>query len=57
MANDWGLVFTMPYGAPVCVETLRADFANRLEAAGLPPMRLHDLRHSCATLLHEAGVD
>lgn len=55
--NDWGLVFTMPYGAPIGPSTLGADFAVRVKAVGLPPMRLHDMRHSCATLLHEAGVD
>lgn len=55
--NDWGLVFTMPLGAAINPSTLLADFAVRVQTAGLPPMRLHDLRHSCATLLHEAGVD
>jgi integrase len=55
--NEWGLVFTMPLGAQISPSTLGFDFENRLKAAGLPPMRLHDLRHSCATLLHEAGVD
>lgn len=55
--NDWGLVFTMPLGEPVNPSTLLWDFGIRLKGAGLPPMRLHDLRHSCATLLHEAGVD
>jgi integrase len=55
--NDWGLVFTMPLGEPINPSTLLWDFGIRLNSAGLPPMRLHDLRHSCATLLHEAGVD
>ena len=27
-----------------------------LEAAGLPHMRFHDLRHTCATLLLSRGV-
>ena len=30
---------------------------NRLERAGLPHMRWHDLRSSCVTLLLEEGVD
>ncbi len=28
-----------------------------MEAAGLPPIRLHDLRHVAATLMLAAGVD
>jgi integrase len=55
--NDWGLIFTTALGASIGPSTLGADFAARVKAAGLPHMRLHDLRHSCATLLHEAGVD
>jgi integrase len=55
--NDWGLIFTGALGAPIGPSTLGADLAARVKAAGLLHMRLHDLRHSCATLLHEAGVD
>jgi len=32
-------------------------FNDLVEAAGLPPIRLHDLRHGAATLALEAGVD
>jgi hypothetical protein len=28
-----------------------------VEAAGLPPIRLHDLRHGAATLMKAAGID
>lgn len=28
-----------------------------MEAAGLPPIRLHDLRHVAATLMLAAGID
>ena len=35
-----------------CVNT----FSRLLEAAGLPCVRFHDLRHSCATLLLAQGV-
>ncbi len=31
-------------------------FAELLRAAGLPKMRFHDLRHSCASLLLAQGV-
>lgn len=34
------------------------DLFNRLVAAsGLPPIRLHDLRHGAATLMLAAGID
>lgn len=32
-------------------------FERLVEAAGLPPIRLHDLRHVAATLMLAAGVD
>jgi hypothetical protein len=32
-------------------------FNELVEAAGLPPIRLHDLRHGAATMSLEAGVD
>ena len=36
--------------------TVIADFHKALEVAGLPRIRFHDLRHSCATLLLVQGV-
>lgn len=54
--NDLGLVFTTKHGGPLeSTAVLRAHWSV-LEAAGLPRMRFHDLRHSCATLLLEAGI-
>ncbi len=35
---------------------LRGSFWPLLERAGLPHMRFHDLRHSCASLLLAEGV-
>jgi len=35
----------------VCVSTLQNHFKSNLKAAGLPDMRLHDLRHSHVSLL------
>jgi integrase len=32
------------------------EFTAALQESGLPPMRFHDLRHSCATLLLVQGV-
>ena len=37
-------------------ETLRQLFVDALHDAGLPHMRLHDLRHSAATILLVKGV-
>jgi integrase len=37
-------------------DLMRRHFLPLLQAAGLPPMRFHDLRHSAATLLLRQGV-
>jgi integrase len=54
--NPHGLIFTASYGAPASDSTVRTEFYRLLKAAGLPPMRLHDLRHSCATIELAAGA-
>ena len=55
--RDQGLVFTTDTGAPINPSNLRQrSFAPLLERAGLPHMRFHDLRHTCATLLLSRGV-
>ncbi len=55
--EDRGLVFTTDTGAPVNPSNLRQrSFAPFLEKAGLPHIRFHDLRHTCATLLLAKGV-
>ena len=55
--QDPDLVFTSETGRPLDGNNLRRrDFARLLEKAGLPPMRLHDLRHSAATILMSQGV-
>jgi integrase len=36
---------------------LRREFLVAREAAGMPHVRFHDLRHSCASMLINAGVD
>ena len=36
--------------------TLTKQFKRHLAATGLPDMRFHDLRHSCASLLVAQGV-
>jgi integrase len=49
--RETGLVFTSTIGTPIEVGNLRRSFCRLLERAGLPRMRFHDLRHSCASLL------
>ena len=55
--QDQGLVFTTNTGAPINPSNLRQrSFASLLKRAGLPHVRFHDLRHTCATLLLSRGV-
>ncbi|PGH49133.1 site-specific integrase [Streptomyces sp. Ru87] len=51
-----GLVFTTRTGRPVEPRNLNRSFSRLTAAAGLRPIRLHDARHGCATLLTAAGV-
>jgi integrase len=55
--QDQGLVFTTQVGTPINPTNLRKrSFALLLECAGLPAIRFHDLRHTCATLLLSRNV-
>ena len=55
--QDQDLVFTTETGAPINPSNLRQrSFAPLLKRAGLPQMRFHDLRRTCATLLLSRGV-
>lgn len=51
-----GRVFTNETGGPLENGTALRQFHRLLEAAKLPKMRLHDLRHSCATILLARGA-
>jgi len=42
---------------PLDHSNVTKEFKRILKAAGLPDMRLHDLRHSCASLLVGEGVN
>lgn len=53
---DSGLVFTTPKGTPLDARNVTRHFKARLADAGLPDMRWHDLRHTCASLLLAQGV-
>jgi integrase len=55
--TDSGLVFTTPVGTPQDARNSTREFAALLRAAGLPPIRFHDLRHTAATLLLAQGGD
>ena len=52
-----GLVFTTEVGTPMNRHNLGSrSFKPLMRRAGLPQMRFHDLRHTCATLLLGKGV-
>lgn len=55
--HDMGLIFPSYAGTPLeATNLLRRHWRPLLERAGLPRMRLHDLRHSAVSLLLAAGV-
>jgi integrase len=54
--DEWGLVFTTETGLPVHPRNLFRAFQRLLKRAGLPEIRFHDLRHSCASILAAQGV-
>jgi integrase len=55
--QDTGHVFTSPIGTAADPHNLHKQFRAVLTTAELPIVRIHDLRHSCATLLLAQGVD
>lgn len=55
-SNDGDLVFTDELGGPVHPDRFSRSFDRIVSGAGLPRIRLHDLRHSYATLALKAGV-
>ena len=54
--DEQGLVFCTSNGTPISPRNLVRDFKLFLERHGLPDIRFHDLRHSCASLLAAQGV-
>lgn len=55
--KDSGLVFSQEDGGAYRQESLTRMWRRFLEKHQLKDIRFHDLRHSCATALLEAGVD
>lgn len=53
---EWGLVFPSQIGSPLDGPSVTHALQRQLEAAGLPKVRFHDLRHTCATMLLEQSV-
>lgn len=55
---SFDFVFKNTKGGPVNLEYLRRKVMKKyIQEAGLPKIRIHDLRHSAATLLRSMGVD
>ena len=58
--NKWresGLVFTTKLGRPIEPRNINRSFTALCDAASVRRVSVHDLRHSCATLLFTMGVD
>ncbi|WP_230421471.1 tyrosine-type recombinase/integrase [Actinomadura soli] len=54
--QDHGLVFPSRLGTPMKPDNLRRSWGRIRAAAGLGSMRLHDMRHTCVSLLLDLGV-
>jgi len=55
--SDGDLVCARADGLPISPDNLTRDFTSLLKKHGLPPIRLHDLRHTHATLLLQGGIN
>jgi integrase len=54
--QDMGLVFCRADGGPVHPDRFTQMFDKHVKESGLPRIRLHDLRHTHATLALAAGI-
>lgn len=54
---DTGLVFTKADGSALVPDSVSQRFDRLVIRAGLPPVRLHDLRHLAASLTYRATKD
>jgi integrase len=55
--NDTGRIFTQDDGSWLHPGKVTDHFQRLITDSGLPPVRLHDLRHGAATLAYAAGAD
>lgn len=53
---DTGLVAVNDDGSPIRPETYSNDFSRHAKDAGVPVIRLHDVRHTAATMLLDGGT-
>ncbi|MEU6320986.1 site-specific integrase [Streptomyces sp. NPDC047009] len=51
-----GMIFTTRIGTPLDPSDVARRFTGLLDQAGIRRIRFHNLRHTCATLLLEQGV-
>ena len=59
LGTNWpgtDLVFTSTTGSPLEPRNVSREWDKIRRPAGLPTLRLHDLRHSCASILTALGV-
>ncbi|MEU7908178.1 site-specific integrase [Actinoplanes sp. NPDC049118] len=54
--QEHGLVFPSGLGTPMEPRNLNRHFSATRERAGLPTVRLHDMRHTVVSMLMELGV-
>jgi integrase len=54
--EDHGLVFCREDGVPIWAQSISRMFKRHASEAGLPSIRLHDVRHTAATLALQAGI-
>lgn len=54
--HDYNLVFTMKNGESMLPKMIRVHLHALCVAAGLPHLRVHDLRHMCASLMARQKV-
>jgi integrase len=54
--QDWDLVFPRNNGTPRSAQTDYDDWQKALKLCGVAPKRLHDARHTAATLMYSQGI-
>jgi integrase len=54
--REHGLIFPSKVGTPYSASSLLNDYKEVLEAAGLPQVRFHALRHTAASIMLNRGV-